>query len=327
MKKLLWVVLAVVLILVIAVGALILWIDPVVRRTVESQSQKQLDVPVTLSGADVGLLGGTLQLEKYVIGSPQGFSAPAMFSVDDVSVAVSYGQLRQDPIRIQRIEIEKPLLVLEHGGGGRFNLQALMEKIQQAPEPQQQPEPEEEPLRLIIDRLRINGATVALRPGDLSGVPLLGNIDLEKLDIKEEYRLTLPAIDITNIGTAEGAENGAAIREVVMQVMSAMAAKAAESPELPEPVRMLLSGNLDAIGDMMQAEFKAQIGKVAEDLTKKLPGEAGKALDQTLKEVTTPGGDPGKAIEKGLQEGLGGILGERKKEEQRKEEQRQENQR
>jgi uncharacterized protein involved in outer membrane biogenesis len=311
MKKLKWVLLAVVLVVVIVVAVVFIRIDSIVRNTVETQSAKQLDVPVTLAGADVGIWGGTLELEKYTIGSPQGFKAPAMFSVDDVNVAVSYGQLRQDPIRIKSIEIEKPVLVLEHGGGGKFNIQALMEKVKQTPDPQ--PQEETKPVHVIIDHLRINGATVALRPGDLSGIPLLGQFDLKKLDIKEEYRLTLPAIDITNIGSGEGAQNGAAIKEVVMQVTSAMAAKAAESPELPEPVRVLLSGNLDAVGDMMKAQFQQQIGKVAEDLTKKLPGDAGKALDQTLKDVTKPGADPGKAIEKNLQEGLGGLLGEKDK--------------
>lgn len=310
MKKLLWGVVIIVALVVIALGVGLWRIDSIVRSVVQSQSAAQLQVPVTLDGAKVSLLNGTLALHKYNIGSPAGFTAPQLFSVDNMSVAVSYSQLRQDPIHITSIEIDKPQLVLEHGGGGKFNIQALMETLSKNASQTESTEP----VRLIIDSLVINGATVSLRPGDLSNVPLVSQADLKKLDIKQQYTLTLPSIRLTNIGSGDGAENGAAIQEVVMQVVSAMADQVAKSPELPEPLRLMLSGNLDAVGDMVKNKLQDKLGKIGDDLNKKLSDGAEKALGQALdKKGSSKQDSPSdKKVDKAIGNELGDLLGERK---------------
>jgi hypothetical protein len=55
------------------------------------------------------------------------------------------------------------------------------------------------------------------------------------------------------------------------------------------------------------AEVNEQLGKVTEELKGKLPGEAGQALEGVLKDPSAALKDPGKAI----QQGLGGVLGQR----------------
>ena len=69
--------------------------------------------------------------------------------------------------------------------------------------------------------------TVLLRPG-FPGLP-------------SELKLTLPDLDMKDIGTADNNNNGAAIKDVVMLVLTEMASKAADSDQLPPELRQLLS--------------------------------------------------------------------------------------
>jgi ATP-dependent protease HslVU (ClpYQ) peptidase subunit len=50
-----------------------------------------------------------------------------------------------------------------------------------------------------------------------------------------------------NIGNAGGARNGAAIKDVVMQVISALAGAAAESDSLPPELKAILHLNAKAV--------------------------------------------------------------------------------
>src|SRR5207244_4909501 len=113
MKFLKWGILAVVVVVVAAL--LIVWmnLNGIVRRTVETQGTKQLDVKTTLGGATVSLFGGSLGLKDLQIASPPGYAAPQMLALGKGHAAVSYGQLRQQPVHVQTIELNAPKLVIE----------------------------------------------------------------------------------------------------------------------------------------------------------------------------------------------------------------------
>ena len=156
----------------------------------------------TLGGASLSLAGGSLGLNDLQIGSPKGFSAPHMLTLDDAAVRVDYRQLTQTPIHIAHIRLEKPVLAIEQSSG-ELNINAAMDQI---------PKSEAEPMKMVIDQLEVADAQVIVHPG----IP----------GVAQQLTLTLPSITLNNIGTAEGAQNGAAMKDVVMQVVTAMAAKA-----------------------------------------------------------------------------------------------------
>lgn len=291
MKIVKWIILILVLILVVGGIVLYLNLNRIVRTTVANQSTQSLNLQTTVGGANVSLFGGDLTLSDMQIASPKGFSAPRLFSLSDIKVAVKYGQLRSDPIRIQSINIQSPKLVLEQSGG-KFNVQAVMDQLSRdktgtSNDGKRQ---EGEPLRLIIDQLNVTGATVAVRPG----IP----------GLKDEYDLTLPPITLRNIGSAEGNQNGAAIKEVVMLLATTMASKAADSDQIPPQLKELLNLNVNQLAAQLQEKFNTQIAKVADDLAKKLPGKLGEALGGAMKNPQEALKNPGQA----LQQGLGGLV-------------------
>jgi len=271
-----WIVLAVVLLLIL--GALIVYfsINGIIKSTVQTQATNSLNLQTTLGGADLSLFGGKLSLSDLQIANPGGFSASKMFTLNGVDVGVKYGQLRDDPIHVAEIKITNPQLVIEQAGG-KINVKAAMDNM-----PKSEPAPsstgkreKDQPIKLIIDDLTVSNTSVTIKPGNLPG---LGSV--------KDYTLTIPTVDLKNIGTGEGNQNGAAIKDVVKLVLKELTAKAADSPQLPPEVRQLLHMN---VGEMVN-EVKERVGT---------------EVNQAVKNATS---NPSQLIQ-----GLEGLGGKKKK--------------
>ena len=297
-----WIVLAVLAIIVI--GALVVYmnLNRIVRATVEKQSTASLNQQTSLQSANVSLFGGDVSLNNFQITSPSGFQSPTMMSLGGIDVETSFGELRQDPIHISSIGITDPKMVIEMKGTS-FNIKQFIDGL-----PPGDPKPQEgEPIKLVINSLSVNGAQVIFRPdvAALSSIPGLGDAG-----IKSEYVLSIPPIQMKNIGTGEGAENGAAIKEVVTLLVTELAAKAAESEQLPPEVRQLLSLNVEQITELAKQKISEEVGKqldrVSQEISKDLPPAATQALEGILRNPQEAAKDPGKALEQGLGQILGG---------------------
>src|SRR5687767_5492845 len=73
MKKLMWIVLTLIVLVVVGVTVFLMKLDGIIQHTVETQGSKQLSVPVKLGGANLSILGGNLSLKDFSLGSPQGY--------------------------------------------------------------------------------------------------------------------------------------------------------------------------------------------------------------------------------------------------------------
>jgi hypothetical protein len=124
--------------------------------------------------------------------------------------------------------------------------------------------------------------------------------------LANEIDVAIPSFDLKNVGSGEGAQNGAAIKEVVMLVVTTMAAKAAESEQLPPEVRLLLKGDVESVAREVAAKYG---GQALDELKKNLPPEVGGAVGDVL-DATKTGKDPAKAVEQGLR----GLLDKKEKE-------------
>ena len=270
----------VVLLLAIVAGGALVWINlnGIVKRTIESQSTAQLKLKTELDSAALSLFGGELNLDDLRIASPQGFTAPHMFTLDGVDVNVKLNELRDDPVRVQSITLDKPKLVVERAGN-RFNFKAAMDQMPKRPEPPPE-DPNAEPLRLIIGELTVRDPAVVIRPGD---------INIPGIELAKEFTITIPTMSMKNIGTGEDAQNGAAVKDVVMQVITAMAAAAANSDQIPDQLKNLLNVDVNQVVAGLTAEAQKRIVAA-------VPGEAGKVLSNIIADPNALVKDPGKVV-------------------------------
>ncbi len=279
---------AIVLVLAIGAGVVIyLNLNSIVRRAIEKQSAASLNLPTKLASADVGLFSGELKMGQFEIGSPAGFKSERFFDLTGGSVAVTYGEMRKQPIHVKQIILDKPKLIVEHANL-KFNIQAVMDGVPKTPEDKQ--------MKLIIDELQIKNATVVLVPG-LPG-------------LTKEIVVPIPSITLKNIGNADGNRNGAAIKQVALMTFVALAGQAAEYAGVPLDLNKELSKMLGGVSQQLGAEFDKQFKGITSTLTKGLPGQAGQVIQGATKDLQKQIGG-GNDLTKGLQDVLGG--GKKKK--------------
>jgi uncharacterized protein involved in outer membrane biogenesis len=255
-------------------------IDGMIKSTVEKQSTTSLKLTTSLNRAHLSILGGKLNLNRLGIASPPGFSAPHMFEMGDVDLAVRYGELRKDPIHVQSLTLNQPRLLIEQHNGA-LNFKTAMDRL-----PARESS-SEKPLKLVIDDLQIKDAQVIIHPG-LPGV-------------RQEINVAVPSLAMKDVGSGKGSQNGAAIKDVAMVVISALAAKAAQSGSLPPELRAVLTLNVGQVAGKLGAEAQKQIAAA-------IPGELGNRLSKVAGDPAELAKDPAKA----LQGEVGGILGGKK---------------
>lgn len=287
MKWMKRIVLAVVLVVVIAIAVAYFSLNSVIRATVQRQGSASLGVPTTLDSAALSLLGGKLSLSGLNVGSPPNFSAPQMFSAGAASVQVHYRQLMGNPVRISKIVIDAPKLVVEQSNL-KLNIQALMDqKTKAAESPAAGAEKPAEPMKLIIDELDVNNAQVSFMPG-LPGLTAAQTVPV-------------PSLVLKNIGNADNAQNGAAVGDVVMQTVTALAGQAGQSGNLPAQLKDALSSGLQGVAQQLGQSFANQFQSVTSSLGQNLGqglgnlgNNAGKPLGQQLNDLTNPGSSKNK---------------------------------
>lgn len=275
MKLLVRSVLVVVVLAVVALGVAFFNLNRLIRTAVEREGTSSLRLATTLESARAGLLGGKLNLHQLRIASPKGFSAPQMLTLGDLDVAVRLPELRKTPVHIRSVTIDKPALVIEQSGGA-LNFRKAMQLMPSHP-------PSKEPMKVIIDELKLQDAHVIIRPG-LPGVA-------RELDVQ------VPSLTMKDIGRGKGAENGAAMKDVAMQIVAALAGKAAQSDLLPSQLKALLHLNVGQVMGQLGAFAQKQISEA-------IPGQLGSALSDAAKEPGSIAKDPAGALED-----LGGIAG------------------
>lgn len=234
-----------ILVALVVLGGVIasVMIDPLVRRTVESESTAALKVPTRLDDADIRFSGG-LTLQRFEIHNPPAFSEPRAITFNRLDVAVRPRELLDNPIDIDQVTVVAPELTLEFTGT-KNNLSTLLDNLKADRAPGAE---KTDGKKYLIRALRIEGATVRFRSDLLSG---------------GVRSLTLPPIDLQNVGTAEG---GATMGEILGVVLQALGTAALQAGEGMVPADLLRSLRGD-----LEGRLKELPGRALEELQKKLP--------------------------------------------------------
>lgn len=260
MKKLIkWALIGIPVLVIIVVAIVVLRLDSIAKNVVETQATASTTLNTTLDSAHISIFGGQVSLKDLKIGSPKGFEqTPTMFDMGELDVKVSYGELRDTPMRISEITVDSPRLVIEQVGG-RLNVNAAMEQMPASEEPST--------LRVTIGTMKVKNTQLVVRPG----LPML----------KPEYQFVLPSIELKNVGMGEGAQNGAAIKDVLRDLLVATMAGLRESESIPEEIRPFLTANA---GDL-QTQLKQEVTRRADQYLNEAKGEGQKQIQQGLQDL------------------------------------------
>jgi len=109
-KKLL---IGVVVLLVVAVGGVIFYLDSLVKGGIEVVGSEVLGVEVRVGGVSLSPLSGQGSISGLTIANPEGFDSPYAFELGEVALQLDIGSLRSDVIEITSVAIDTPRITYE----------------------------------------------------------------------------------------------------------------------------------------------------------------------------------------------------------------------
>src|SRR6267143_6418065 len=116
MKKLMIrAVIAVLVLLVVAVGLSIYFLGSIVKKGVETVGPQITGTEIKLDSATLSLLSGSGKLKGLLVGNPQGFKTPSAIKVGSVSVGVAPGSVLSGKVHVREVRVEAPEITFEGG--------------------------------------------------------------------------------------------------------------------------------------------------------------------------------------------------------------------
>ncbi len=118
MKTLLKIGIIVVLLIVIAVIAVTVSLDSMIKAGVETMGPEITGTSVKLEGVDLSLLSGQGRLKGLVVGNPPGFQTESAFKLADAKVNIDLKSALSDKLVIEEILIDGPDITFEVNPSG-----------------------------------------------------------------------------------------------------------------------------------------------------------------------------------------------------------------
>lgn len=237
-----------VILLLVAAGAVIFYLDSLVQRGIEVAGSRALGTEVAVDSVSLSPLSGSGSLSGLSIANPEGFSAPYAFELGEVSLALNLGSLGSDLIEVDSVIINSPRITYETSIRDD-NIRALLRNID-SPE-----------------------AASGEQAGSGAGKEILireFQILSPRLDLVTAVAsapVTMPDIRINDIGTGS---NGVTASELIRLILSRVN-------------RAIVQGNIPGLEDLrQQAEDRL---REVEDEARDRVDEAVQDLGNSLRDI------------------------------------------
>ncbi len=129
MKKILIAVLVIVVLIVVAVALLFSNLDSIVAKAIEVNGSNVTKTDVRVAGVDLSLREGRGTIKGLTVANPEGFEAPEAFALGEITLDIDVQSLRGEPIVIDEIRIEAPVVNAEITKTGASNIEKIRENV------------------------------------------------------------------------------------------------------------------------------------------------------------------------------------------------------
>lgn len=260
---------AVVLLVLLAVGGIFLLLEPAVVAAVEKGGTHALGVETRLASADVGVFAGHFGLSGLSMDNPPGFEADHFLDLDDTSVDVKMGTLAGDKIVIPRVLISGVMLVLERNASGT-NYNVILEHVKSMSGPQtDEPGKEESGAGpdLLIEEIVLRDIRSEVR------MFVIG-------DERRTIPIALPEITIRNLGGENGAKVDVVYSKLIEELLAAVIAAGGDL--LPMDMIDDLKGELESMGREQVEQLRESVN---EKINEVIGADGVKSIEDAAKDV------------------------------------------
>ncbi len=289
-RKLIWAAVGLVVILLIALGVTLLYLDSIARQGIERGATYALGVPTHLEKAGLSLLNGVLTLDSLQIDNPKDFDSKHYFTtVKNFDIQVVPSSVFSNVVEVPHVIIDGLEVYIDEANG-TTNASVISQNLRRlssgktpdtAP-----PRPEEGP------KVRIKTFKILNLTAHIQSLPIAGG-----LSIPAPVTVKVPEIVINDMTPENG--QGLAIAEVTKRIVPIVLAAIVQNGG------NLIPGDLK---NMLNADIAANFRNLGADggkLIGQLGGQISGQLGTQLKGVA---GELGKGLG-GVTDGVGGIIG------------------
>nr|WP_320050554.1 hypothetical protein [uncultured Desulfuromonas sp.] len=275
MKTLIKLVVVLLIIVAAALGTTTYYLDSIAKKAVEFGGEKALGVPTKVNSLHISLLGGSSELGGFTINNPQGFTQQQFMVLDKAEVAINLKSLLSDTIRISKVALSGFHMSIEQKDQ-LSNVRSLLKNIPQSQGSQTTSSggssTTQSGKKFVIEKLILEDITVSAQ------LSALGN----KVS---EVTLTVPPINMANVGEKNGGMSMAQIIEFIVQTV--VKATANNSGGLSPALAQLLKADMASLntlkGNASQA-VSQKIDQVRQEALKDV--ELPEGTDEQLKGAT-----------------------------------------
>jgi hypothetical protein len=190
--------------LLIALIALFLALDSVVKKGFNTLGPDITKVDTRLGGAAISPFSGSGELHDLFVGNPSSYKAPSAIEAGDIHVRVKLGSLFSDKLVVERVRIKDAKITFE-GGLIHNNLNAILANVQESSKRKDSSDPTaSHEMKLEVDDLLIQGASISVHLNKLGG---------------QSLTLPLPELHLQNLGAGPEGITAAALTDEILSAV------------------------------------------------------------------------------------------------------------
>lgn len=238
--------LTVAVVALVAVIAVALSLNAIVKRGIEHGSERAVGLSTKVGSVSLGILKGNFGMSSFQIKNPEGFQADNIITLRDSRLSVGLPSILADTVVVDNLTLRGIELNLElRNTTGNF--QPLLDNLERQPSGS-----EDGGKQLVIKELIIQDITAQIS----AQAPGLG--------IDEKLRIETPEIRLTGVGVGGGVNVSQLTSIVVTRVLDAVR----RSDDLPSALESLLGERVsDLIERHRELIQEADVKALAEEKT------------------------------------------------------------
>jgi hypothetical protein len=199
----------------VAVGTYFLSnLNSLVAGAIEKHGSQVTETQVDVSGVEISLREGRGSIRGLRVANPDGYAAPSAFSLGHITLDLDLGSVREDPIVIDEIRVQGPLIHAELTQSGSSNVDELRKRVQAYTSGSSNSEKNRDPKKIRIKKFVFEEGRVL--------------VDASAMGI-EKKEITLPEIHLANVGGSQGAPPDQIAKIVVTTVAKNVSSEIARS--------------------------------------------------------------------------------------------------
>jgi hypothetical protein len=231
MKKIL--ITVAIVVVVIAVGTFLLLsnLNSIVAKIIEREGSKVTQTRVRVSGVEIALRNGRASIKGLGVANPEEFQGRDAFSLDDITVGIDIKSVRGNPIVIDEIRVQHPVVYADFTKTGSSNIDELRRRIQAstARSTGKSSESGREAKRIKIKQFTMEKGSI--------------EIDASALGL-EKRTVALPEMRLNDVGGAGGMPPDQ-IARIIMTAIAERTASEVAGSEVNRLIQGKLGGSLE----------------------------------------------------------------------------------